>query len=319
MTTYLKTELDNYPTPEIRYRYDPPISNHVEVDPNWLEGQQSLWASTTSAFIRTEPIVQYGESVGFSADMFGDGQSMAPSLSVLDFVGEQGSYGEAPDEFEFTGYGIVRTLGERPRNVRLQGIATSYFGEGTPFLRRFHGHVYEVDRPTLADILNVYRVSGLVAAAPKRPALESPSRAYREFKQLAKWLEVSQQELADIIDVSRTTVSVSWGKEGKDPRNKETARRVYELHSVVSALYRVLGTELAGWLKRGEPGPLELLVRHEYERFERRADEVIFPTTGEPRRRLDTAREPFPSERVTSNGVRELKPAGRARTRRLAR
>lgn len=317
MTTYLETELSSYPTQEIRYRYDPPISNHVEMDPSWLESQERISASATSAFIKAEPTVRYRERVGFSPDMFGEGQPIGSTqLSVLDFAGERRHYGDAPDEFEFTGYGRVRTLGERPRDVQLQGIATLHFGEGTPFLRRFHGHAYEVDRPELADILNVYRISGLVGAAPKRrPPLESPSRAYREFKQLAKWLEVSQQELADIIGVSRTTVSMSWGKEGKDPHNKETARRVYELHSVVSALHRILGTGLAGWLNRG---PMGLLKEREYKRFERCADKVIFPADSEPRPRLDTAREPRPSERIAPGGL-QLKHAGRARGKRLAR
>ena len=253
MTTYLKTELDSYPTPEIRYRYDPPISNRVEIDPSWLEGQQRVSASATSAFIKNEPAaqdgpaVQYGERVGFSADMFGEGQAMGSTLSVLDFVGEQGRYGEVPGEFEFAGYGSVRTLGERPRDVQLQGIATWHFGEGTPFLQHFRGHAVVAERYAWPDMPNVYRVRGVIERASRRRARYSaPSRAYKAFKELATWLEMTDDELAKIVNVSRTTVSMSW-KKGVEPHNKAKARRLFELHSVVSALHRILGSG-AHWL-----------------------------------------------------------------------
>lgn len=289
------------------------VTSHVEADPGMLGSLPR--GATTAAVMASRPA---GEGTAFNRTLYGEGQSASSALglSFVQFEGERGRHGEEPGEFEFTAYGTVWSAGTGSRDVRLQGVGRSFGGDTTPFVH-FHGHVYEVDRPTLADILNVYRVSGLVAAAPKRrPALESPSRAYREFKQLAKWLEVSQQELADIIGVSRTTVSVSWGKKGKDPRNKETARRVYELHSVVSALRRILRTDLAGWLKRG---PMELLKTHEYEQFERSADEVIFTSTREPRPRLDTARESRALEPVASAGTLQLKRAGRARSKRLAR
>jgi DNA-binding XRE family transcriptional regulator len=288
------------------------VTSHVEADPKLLGSLPR--GATTAALMASRPA---DEGTAFNRNLYGEGQSASSALglSFVRFEGERGRHGEEPGEFEFTAYGTTWSAGTGSRDVRLEGVGRSFGGNATPFVH-FHGHVYEVDRPTLADILNVYRVNGLVAAAPKRrPALESPSRAYREFKQLAKWLELSQKDLADIIGVSRTTVSISWGKEGKDPHNKETARRVYELHSVVSALHRILGTGLAGWLNRG---PMGLLKEREYKRFERCADEVIFPADGEPRPRLDTAREPHPSERVAPGGL-QLKRAGRARSKRLAR
>jgi DNA-binding XRE family transcriptional regulator len=289
------------------------VTSHVEADPGLLVSLPR--AATTAAVATRRPA---GEGTAFSRNLYGEGQSTSSALglSFIRFEGERSRHGEEPGEFEFTAYGTVWSAGAGSRDVRLEGVGRSIGGNTTPFVY-FHGHACEIDRPALADILNVYRVGGLVAAAPKRrPALESPSRAYREFKQLAKWLELSQQELADIIGVSRTTVSVSWGKKGKDPRNKETARLVYELHSVVSALLRALGTDLAGWLKRG---PMELLKTREYEQFERCADEIIFASAREPRPRLNTAREPRALEPVSSSGTLQLKPAGHARSKRLAR
>jgi len=319
MTRYLQTKLVNSPTPEIRHRYDPPITNHVEMDPSWLEGQQRFSTSATSAFIKTESTVQLGEKVGFSADMFGEGQSIGPTLSVLDFVGERGRYGEDSSEFEFTGYGMVRTFGEPPRDVEVQGIATGYFGEGTPFLQHFRGHVVVDERYAWPDMPNAYRVRGVIERASKRRARYSaPSRAYKAFKELATWLEMTDDELAKVVDVSRTTVSMSWRK-GVEPHNKAKARRLYELHSVVSALHQVLGPELAGWLKRGRPCPLKLLEQQRYERFERLAEEMIFPAPSEPRRRLDTVWEPRIDDQARATEPKQLKPAGRARSKRLAR
>lgn len=319
MTTYLETEFSNRPTPEIRYRYDPPIANHVEIGPSWLEGQQRVSASATSAFIKSEPAAPYGESVGFSADMFGEGQPMGPTLSVLDFVGKQGCYGEVPDEFEFTGYGRVQTLGEPTRDVQLHGIATRCFGEGTPFLQHFRGHAVVGERYAWPDMPNVYRVRGVIERASKRRVRYSaPSRAYKAFKDLATWLEMTDDELAKIVDVSRTTVSMSW-KKGVEPHNKAKARRLYELHSVVSALHQILGPELAGWLKRGRPCPLKLLEQLKYERFERRADDVIFPAPSESRRRLDTAWQPRSADPPQATEPKQLKRAGRARSKRLVR
>jgi DNA-binding XRE family transcriptional regulator len=296
-----------------RTAYRTAVTSHVEADPGLFESLPRV--ATTAAVVASRPA---DEGTAFYRDLYGEGKSgsSALGLSFVRFEGERGRHGEEPGEFEFMAYGTVWSAGTGSRDVRLEGVGRSFGREATPFVH-FHGHASEVDRPALADMLNVYRVSGLVAAAPKRrTALESPSRAYREFKQLAKWLELSQQELADIIGVSRTTVSVSWGKKGKDPRNKETARRVYELHSVVSALHRALSTDLAAWLKRG---PMELLKAREYEQFERCADEVIFASAREPRPRLDTAQVPRAPEPVTPAGTLQLKPAGRARSKRLAR
>lgn len=320
MTTYLQTQPAYSPTPEIRYhRYNPAISNHVEMAPGWLESEHCFSTSATNAFVEAEPTTQYETNAGFIADLFGQGKSTGPTLSVLDFVGEQGRYGEAPDEFEFTGYGTIRTLGEPSRDVQLQGIARRYFGEGTPFFRHFRGHAVVDERYAWPNMPDVYRVRGVIERAPKRRVRYSaPSRAYKAFKELATWLEMTDNELADIVDVSRTTVSMSW-KKGVEPHNKAKARRLYELHSVVSALHEILGSELTGWLKRGRPCPLKLLEQKSYERFERRADEIIFPAPSEPRRRLDTAWQPSSKDGGRTMASTQLKPAGRAHSGRLPR
>lgn len=293
----------------------PQPTGRIEMDPSWCYSGAGL--SATSAFIKAQPTRLLGK-VTSTADMYGEGRAFGTQLGVLDFVGESGRYtGEAPDEFEFSGRGTVRTVGGPPRQVRLRGVAQAE--ERTPVVQRFRGNAILEESYSWADMPSVFRVHGLVEPAAKRRARHMPpSRAYNAFTELAAWLEMSHDELAKIVDVSRTTVSMSW-KKGVEPHNKAKARRIYELHSVVAALHTTLGPDLAGWLKHGRPCPLKLLEQQKYERFERRADEMIFAAATKSRGRLDTSRELQPSVRTAPEAATKLKTAGRARSKRLAR
>lgn len=317
-TVYESKQLTGVPITETLYS-GPATSTPVEEgDPAWLFWNTST--ASTATLVKAKPTARYGECVSFDADMFGSGKPVgSTALSVLDFVGTKGEYtGEAEGEFAFTGSGSIHALGKAIRDVRLDGLAQ--LGQGTAFLRHFDGHAVIDDRYAWSDVPNVYRVRGaLVTAARRRARHHPPSRAYRAFRELRDWLEMSDDELAKIVEVSRTTVSMSW-RNGVEPHNKAKARRLYELHSVVSALHRVLGNDLAGWVKRGRPCPLKLLEQKKYERFERSADAVIFPTSDEPRRRLDTAREPRSNDTHPAAQPKRLRPAGRARSKkRVAR
>jgi hypothetical protein len=256
-------------------------------------------------------------------DVWGDGWLVGSTrLSVLDFEGERGSYGEAPDEFKITGYGMVKSLGADSHDVRLEGYGTVV--GGTPFVENFEGHVVvtSVENYVWPDVPDLYQVRGVVAAkVPARRARHyPPSRAYMAFKDLGRWLAVSDDELAKIIEVSRTTVSTSW-KHGNEPRKRAQARRLFQLHSVVRALHQALGDDLSRWLESGNPCPLKLLELRSYERFERFADHVIFPRGDEPVRRLDAARLPdeFEESSLNSGRARPLKRSARVRSRRLGR
>jgi hypothetical protein len=257
----------------------------------------------------------------FESDIFGEGRRIsATSLSFLDFEGERSSYGETPSDFEFHGYGQVRSLGLPDRDVHVCGLG--HMVGGTPILKSFTGHVTVKDVegspwPDAPDA-GMYNVRGFVAAPRERVRAHyrPPSRAYNACQELTSWLDVSVAELAKIIDVSRTTIANSW-KNGKEPRNRAKNRRLFQLHSVVSALHQALADELVPWLGRGKPSPLQLLQSGEYERFERLADQVIF-AGGASRPRLDTASPPRATGKAPTNSTLRMKPATRARSKRLS-
>lgn len=283
---------------------------------NWSEAASGVGLSATSAYVKAQPSSMVLGKVT-SADMVGEGRAIGTQLGVLDFIGERVGYtGEAPGEFEFKGLGTVTTVSGSARAIPLNGVAQ--VDERTPFVHRFCGNAILEESYSWADMPSVFQVQGLIEPAKRRSRHMQPSRAYSAFTELATWLEMSHDELAKVVDVSRTTVSMSW-KKGVEPHNKAKARRIYELHSVVAALHTTLGPDLARWLKQGRPCPRVLLEQRKYERFERRADEVIFPTAREPRPRLDTAAPPQTSVRTAPEAATKLKPAGRARSKRLAR
>ena len=227
-------------------------------------------------------------------NVFGHGRSLASTqLSVLDFEAEQCGCGEASDEFEFRGFGRVQSFGCGHRDVRLRGLGRVV--QGTPILRSFKGQVVvnDVESRTWPAVLDMYNVEGLVSASaqPYQGKYRAPSRAYNAFKELGAWLNLSDSELAKIIEVSRTTVTTSW-KNGKEPRKYAQARRLFQLHSVIRALHGALAEDLVPWLERGTPTPLAMLKDGHYGRFERLADEVIFPRHDQPQARLDAVGPP---------------------------
>lgn len=309
MITLSQTKQVGSTGPGVHYSYNAPSTSHIEMDPSWLEWIAGAGLSATSAYIK-QPAVDK------SAGLFGEGRALGTQLSFLKFAGERGAYtGEAPGEFEFSARAMLSTFGEAPREIRICGTAQP--DDRTPLM--FRGAAVPEEGYTWEDIRRVFQVHGVLERPSKtRARHSSPSRAYNACAELATWLELSNDELAKILDISRTTLSMSW-KKGVEPHNKAKARRIYELHSVVGALHNTLGTQLAGWLKQGRPCPLKLLEQRKYEVFERRADEVIFATSRPPRPRLDTTREPRPPEWTTSERASQLKPAGRARSKRLAR
>jgi|GEM_PF-6366122 len=280
----------------------------------------------TEIITRTQQLGQsviQGSTRLAASNLYGEGRcNNASHLSVLDFVGQRGAYGDQPDEFEFTGYGMLRTHGIGAREVSLEGYATGRAFGSTPFVETFQGHavVSSTDSYAWPATTNLFRVRGVAAAkvARRRSRHYEPSRAYRAFKELGAWLDMSDEELAPIVKISRTTVSASW-KHGTEPRKRAVARRLFQLHALVSALHHALGDDLTMWLGRGSPCPLRLLESEEYERFERLADEVIFPRADDPARRLDAAWSPHAIDVASADAPKttRLKRAERVRSKRL--
>jgi hypothetical protein len=263
--------------------------------------------------------VNVGESL--VPDLFGHGRPLASTqLSVLDFEAARCGYGEASDEFHFQGFGRVRSLSCADRDVRLRGFGQVV--QGTPILRGFKGQVFvnDVEGGTWPAVVDVYNVEGVVAGPtqPYRAKYSEPSRAYKAFKELGEWLNLSDGELAKIIEVSRTTVTTSW-RNGKEPRKHVQARRLFQLHSVTRALHGALGESLVPWLEGGTPTPLAMLRAGHYGRFERLADEVIFSHGEQPQARLDAAGPPQSEVAITPvDGHRgPRKRSSRVRSRRL--
>lgn len=281
------------------------------------------WFTTDGETRLSASMVQTGSPDGrqiFEPDMFGGGRAVGTQLAFLEFEGEQDAYGGSSDGFEFTGFGRVRGLGLSDRDVWLTGLAQIV--DATPILKSFKGHVVvnNIASRTWSDAPDVYEVEGLLTTPPARRARhQPPSRAYNAFQELSNWLQMSDEELAAVIKVARGTVSASW-KNGNEPRKREQARRLFQLHGLVSALHATLGDRLAAWLKRGSPCPLTLLERGDVDQFERLADIVIFPPISEPRPRLDAAWPPNRAGTARDGAERpRLKRSARVRSRRLER
>lgn len=288
---------------------------------HWHEQCRTEWSAVHPEGIETTFIKPYGAS-----DVYGTGRHYSAAQGpTLSFVAKHVGVGEDGGMFAFSGLGSIYGRGTThgaSETLYVKGTATRTVGR-TSRLEAFHGYAFVSDDTDLwsANTTSLYQVTGVRFARPpaRRARYQKPSRAYETFKELGAWLEMSDEELAPIVNVARGTVSRSW-KGGHEPRKRAQARQLFQLHAVVSALRGLLGDEFALWLKHGFPCPLTMLVKGELDRFERAADAVIFPPNPTPRPRLDAAR--LPSHPDT--GPREVerasfKRATRVRSRRLAR
>jgi hypothetical protein len=257
-------------------------------------------------------------------NVFGTGRPASPNdLGLLHFSARRHERGEDGGEFAFMGSGTLSAYGSRDTYVFLKGTAThTYKFEQTPFLEGFHGYATVSDDEYVwsANSTSLFEITGVVVVRPpaRRARQPKPHRAYYAFQDLGDWLEMSDEELSDIVKVSRGTATRSW-KLGTAPRKREQARRLYQLHALIAALRSALGDELIVWLKRGSPCPMKLLERGEFDRFERKADAIIFPPSAAPKPRLDAAWPPNAGIPVRDRDERSgMKRPSRVRSRRLA-
>lgn len=111
--------------------------------------------------------------------------------------------------------------------------------------------------------------------APPDPPGEPMPPAYRAFKEIGVRLGAGDEQVARAVGIGRTTV-YSWYRDGREPR-RGTARRIYELQSVISSLYRKLGDEgLAAWLRTGSPSRRERLLEGDLEMLNQEIDSALF-------------------------------------------
>lgn len=256
-------------------------------------------------------------------NVYGEGFCYSPTqLPVLHFIGELEEDGDDGGEFAFAGIGAISAY-DAYRNVYLKGTATRTFRvEQTPFIEGFHGHAVVSDDAYTWSVntTSLYRVTGVVPVRPpaRRARHQEPSRAYDAFRELGAWLEMSDEELAPIVQVARGTVSRSW-KNGTEPRKRAQARRLFQLHGLVSALHSALGDGLASWLTHGSPCPLKLLEMGDIDGFERTADAVIFPPSATTKPRLDAAWPASVPTAASGETKARMKRATGVRSRRLER
>jgi hypothetical protein len=109
--------------------------------------------------------------------------------------------------------------------------------------------------------------------------LGSAPEAFQAFKDVAEWLRASDEEVAEAIGIGRTTV-YAWRREGREPR-RGTARRLYELHSVLAALRRRMGSERYElWLNQGTPSWRQAVLLGDFSVLEPVIESELFAQPG---------------------------------------
>jgi hypothetical protein len=81
-------------------------------------------------------------------------------------------------------------------------------------------------------------------AKPVEAEIQSPT--FDAFKDLMRWLDATDQEVADMVGIGRTT-PYTWRREGREPR-RSTVRLLLQVHSVVAGLVDALGEDAANRL-----------------------------------------------------------------------
>jgi len=114
----------------------------------------------------------------------------------------------------------------------------------------------------------------LSRSRPSEFVRAKPSKAFAAFDDLRQWLRLSSEEAAKLIGVGRTT-PLSWEREGHEPR-PATARRLYQLHTLVSAVVERVGEPAAiRWLESGSPSPHDLIIGGRFDEAARSAEELL--------------------------------------------
>jgi transcriptional regulator with XRE-family HTH domain len=137
----------------------------------------------------------------------------------------------------------------------------------------------ELHRPQLGTVPVMERgVSIPLGAARPRLALPVSTRELphvEAYQRLREAFRITDDELADVVGVGRTT-PYKWSREGASPK-PTTLRLILRLDAIVRGLLASRErTSFDEWLLLGDPSPIALLRRHDFDRFERRAHAAIF-------------------------------------------
>jgi hypothetical protein len=104
---------------------------------------------------------------------------------------------------------------------------------------------------------------------------QADSPAFRAFKELGCWLEATDEEIATMAGVGRTT-PYTWLREGREPR-RSTVRSMFQTHAALAALVQRLGEpDAIRWLVHDEPSRRERLLAGDLASVQTEMRPVIF-------------------------------------------
>lgn len=283
--------------------------------PNWVGGWGALDEVERA---RASQVIE----VGRTPDVFGHAFSYleeAQRRAHVRFVGHRVPVSgcEYPDELTFDARGLLQIEGETATQVvQIAGYAkrnASDFYGGTG--RAFYEKSYTMTDRALLSPLNI---SAVVKPAPRRARHDPASPEYRACKDLASWLGINDEDVAEIIGVGRTTL-YSW-KRGVPPRRSRTAiRKLYQFHAIVRSLRDRLGAQqLRAWVNSSSPRPMELLEQGSLDDFERLADRIVFPRDEMPAQSIGAAEPPPAPVEMPTAADAPKKRSSRVRSSRLA-
>lgn len=152
------------------------------------------------------------------------------------------------------------------------------------------------------------RVPGTGASSQERPADLAPA-AYRAFKDLARWLDAEDTQVADMVGIGRTT-PYTWVREGREPR-PATSQGIYEHHATLDSLQRRLGSDgFRRWLHAGIPSRREIILSGALRRLEPDVHDLLFRLPADRRVDLSAAPEDTTQAPTSSTGP-TVRPSGR--------
>jgi hypothetical protein len=101
------------------------------------------------------------------------------------------------------------------------------------------------------------------------------SQAFDAFKDLVRWLQATDDEVASMVGVGRTT-PYAWKRDGREPR-RSTVRKLFQTHAVLAGLVNKLGEDAAvNWLVLDDPSRRERVLAGDLASVQNEARPLLF-------------------------------------------
>lgn len=145
------------------------------------------------------------------------------------------------------------------------------------------------------------------------------SSAYKKFKDVARWLGLSDAETARLIGVGRTT-PYAWEREAREVRPSK-AGYLFEYFALLSSILGRMGADqLQVWLDSGNPTPRLLLTTRRLAAAYDAAHEILFGDANlQPAVRLGALQDESPPKTRLPHHARPDELAGSVRRARRLR